>query len=151
MTACILQGHNSLAIVTKGNKGQSHCLHIHKLSHLVQLNCRQGSDPSHCPCSNETQKKVATVGNLYSHQLRTNLSSLPAFYSIHKWQKFSSTSLQHPSEPIHSLWRCRHNAGTLNNTALFYKNFITYRPVSSSLVHATSHRCVSIQKTAKFN
>jgi hypothetical protein len=43
------------------------------------------------------------------------------------------------------------NAGTLNNTALFYENLMTYRPVSSSSVHATSHKYVSIQKRAKFN
>jgi len=56
MTASILQEHNSLAIVRKGDKGQSHCLPVQELSHLAQLNCRQGSGPSHCPCSNETRK-----------------------------------------------------------------------------------------------
>jgi len=56
MTASILQEHNSFAIVRKGDNGQSQCLNIQELSHPVQLNCRQGSDPSHCPCSNKTLK-----------------------------------------------------------------------------------------------
>ena len=92
-------------------------------------------------------EKVATVGNLYSHQLRTNLSSLPAPYSLRKWQNFSSTSFQHPSEPIHSPWRCRQFVHPKCwNTTLFYKNLMTYGHVSSSSLYATNLQCVSIQK-----
>jgi len=99
-------------------------------------------------------EKVATVGNLYSHQLKTNLPTLPAFYSLHKRQNFSSTfsihlkQFTHPEDTDNMFIQ---TAGTLNNTALFCTILIIYRPVSSSSVHATSHQCVSIQKRAKFN
>jgi hypothetical protein len=99
-------------------------------------------------------EKVATVWNLYSHQLKTNLSSLPAFYSLHKRQNFSSTfsirlnQFTHPEDADNMFIQ---TAGTLNNTVLFYKILMIYRPVSSSSVHATSHQYVSIQKRAKFN
>jgi hypothetical protein len=67
----------------------------------------------------------------------------PYHFSIHLNQ------FTHPEDADNMFFQ---NAETLNhNTASFYKNLMTYRPVSSSAVHTTSHQCVGIQKRAKFN
>ena len=134
MATSLLHQHNSPAIIRKSGTRRSHCLPIQVLSHPVQLNCRQQSDSCHCPCNLLMKpEKVATVGHMYCHQLRT---SLPALHSC-DWPytvklSYISDKILHPyhfnihchkfTHPVDGDNTFLQNAGTLNhNRASLYQ------------------------------